>query len=123
MTNEQIVTPKTNSEAGVQKTSPAYRSTPAVDIYETDDSLTLLADMPGVEEHDLQIEVDRGVLSIEGDYSLADGGKAGYFRQFKISERIDVDAGEAVLSDGVLKLRLPKFAAEKPTRITVKTLH
>lgn len=123
MTNEQMTTKENGPMAEAEKTSPVYRSTPAVDIYETDDSLVVTADMPGVEEKDLQIEIAREILTLEGGFSVGEGGRAGYYRQFKLSDRIDAEAGEAALKDGVLTLRLPKSEAAKPKRIAVKTLH
>lgn len=104
--------------------SPVSRHAPAVDIYENDDELVLLANLPGVEERALQIEVARGLLTIEAETAAVEGGvKTAYYRQFKLSERIAADAGEAVLKDGVLTLRLPKSEAGKPKKIAVKTLH
>jgi HSP20 family molecular chaperone IbpA len=97
-------------------------ATPAVDIFETLDELVLIADLPGVVENDLQIEVARGILTLEAPLAEKDSGR-GFYRQFKVSERIDADSGSAALKDGVLRLRMPKIAEEKPKKIEVKTLH
>lgn len=115
MTDKQIATK--------EKTAPVYRSTPEVDIYETDEALVVMADMPGVDEKDLQVEIANGVLTLEGGFQAGEGGQVEYYRQFKLSDRIAAETGEAELKDGVLILRLPKSEAEKPTRIAVKTLH
>lgn len=108
-----------------QDKSEAIRwTTPPVDLYEDKDGLVLQADLPGVAETDLQLQVSRGVLTLEATLPNEDDSmERGYYRQFRLSDRIDADAGEAALKDGVLTLRLPKSAAEKPRQIAVKTLH
>ncbi|MDA3902645.1 MAG: Hsp20/alpha crystallin family protein [Desulfuromusa sp.] len=106
------------------KINPAFRLSPAVDIYETDAELVLLVDLPGVENSGLQLEVSRGVLSLVGEMQATENEKQrSYYRQFRLSERIDADAGHAELKDGVLTLRLPKSEAAKPKKIAIKTLH
>lgn len=97
---------------------------PAVDIYEIDEEMVLQADLPGVEDAGLDIQVSRGVLTLEAVIEAgAEERREGFYRQFKLSDRIDADAGDAALKDGVLTLRLPKKEAAKPKRIAVKTLH
>jgi HSP20 family molecular chaperone IbpA len=97
-------------------------ATPAVDIFENSEELVLIADLPGVAEKDLQIEVACGVLTLEAP--LADEElDRGFYRQFKVAERVDADSGSAALKDGVLTLRMPKVAEAKPKKIEVKTLH
>jgi HSP20 family molecular chaperone IbpA len=101
-----------------------HRVTPDVDIYETEQELVLLADLPGVIEQDLQLEVERGILTLEAQQTAVEGtARKAFYRQFKLSERIDSVAGAAELKDGVLTLRLPKTEAAKPKKIAVKTLH
>ena len=100
------------------------RMTPAVDIYETDNELVLLADLPGIEESALQLEVSRGVLTLEGEiHDNAATVQRSYYRQFTLSDRIDADAGEATMKDGVLTLRLPKTEAAKAKKIAIRALH
>jgi len=115
MTDKQIVTK--------EKSASVYRFTPEVDIYETDEGLVVMADMPGIDEKDLQIEIANGILTLEGGFEAGEGGQIEYYRQFKLSDRIAAETGEAELKDGVLTLRLPKSEEEKPIRIAVKTLH
>jgi len=104
--------------------------TPAVDIYETDEGLTLDADMPGVLRDGLDIRVEDNILTIRGrvgngskgtelfkEYELHD-----YFRQFKLNDQIDQEKIEAHLSNGVLTLKLPKAKAARPRQIEIKTL-
>lgn len=108
------------------RTRDSYMS-PAVDIYETEDGLVLLADLPGVEKSGLGIEVDQGLLTIEArpsrvqadeeasrEYVLRD-----FYRQFRLPDTIDPSTSSADLKNGVLTLRLPRAAAAKPRRIEV----
>jgi HSP20 family protein len=97
---------------------------PTVNIYEVDDNLILQANLPGVEEAGLDLQVSRGVLTLEAVIDIeSDERQTGFYRQFKLSDRIDADGGDAALKDGVLTLRLPKSEEAKPKRIAVKTLH
>lgn len=124
MNDKQMATQQVAQAHPVEQASSVFRGTPAVDIYETDHELVLLADMPGVNEQGLQLEVSRGVLTLEAEREGSENGnKHGYYRQFKLSDRIDADAGQAQLKDGVLTLRLPKSETAKPKKIAVKTLH
>lgn len=103
--------------------------TPAVDIFETETDITLLADLPGVTTRDLTIDLRDNVLTLSGDiapFENADEqdivveyevGK--YYRQFTLSDIIDQSRIEAKLNDGVLRLRLPKAEKAQPRRIAV----
>ena len=105
--------------------------TPAVDIFETEDGLTLVADLPGLGKDDLHIGIDKGVLTIEGSSKSEKGGSAlfdefsvaGYYRQFRLPDGIDPDRTQAELKDGVLTLHLVKAEAAKPKKIAIKTIH
>ena len=124
MSEEQMVNQENVSTPSVERVKSIIRITPAVDIYETTDELVLTADLPGVATQGLQLEVSRGVLTLEGEIQAADNEKQrSYYRQFRLSERIDAEAGDAALKDGVLTLRLPKSEAAKPRKIAVKTIH
>ncbi len=124
MSAQDIATRSNGSENHAGEVKTMVRLTPAVDIYETADELVLLADLPGVAESALQLEVTRGVLTLEGEIEAAgDDRQRSYYRQFTLSERIDADAGKATMKDGVLTLRLPKSEAAKPKKIAVRTLH
>lgn len=122
MTDKQMMTQEHEASA-VELNNPVRRHIPAVDIYETDEALVVIADLPGVAEEDLQVEIAQGVLTLEGSCTTGDDARETYYRQFRLSDRIDADSGEAALKDGVLTLRLPKSEAAKPKRIAVKTLH
>lgn len=117
-------------EKEVTRSTENYLS-PAVDIFETEDALTLVADMPGVERENLKIGVEKGLLTIEVTMNKTVGGVEtytefdvpGYYRQFRLSDQIDATRAEAQLDDGVLTLSLPKSEAAKPRKIAVKTVH
>ena len=102
--------------------------TPAVDIYETDNELVLVADMPGVDSDDLDIDLDDDTLSIvgrvksaehEGDVLLSEYRMGNYFRNFSISDVVDRNAISASLNDGVLTLTLPKSPKAVPRKIPI----
>jgi HSP20 family molecular chaperone IbpA len=113
-----------------EQTSPGLVFTPAVDIFETDRELTLLADMPGVAAHDIAIDLRDGVLTLSGDVKPWEGpdesdvrvefeiGK--YYRQFTLSEIIDQEKIEARLEDGVLRLAMPKAEKTIPRKIEIQ---
>lgn len=110
------------------RTGPVY--TPAVDIFETDQAITVLADMPGVKADDLVIDLRDNVLSLTGRVKLAtDAGQSvvldefavgTFFRRFALSEAIDQAKIDAKLTAGVLRLELPKAEKAKPRQVTVR---
>jgi HSP20 family protein len=116
--------------APAEQTRPGPVFTPAVDIFETDQEITLLADMPGVRAGDLDIDLHDNVLSLDGNVKSPERadevdvfreyrtGK--YYRQFTLSQVIDQSKIKAELKDGVLRLRLPKVEAATPRKIAVK---
>lgn len=103
---------------------------PPVDIYESQNALTLLADMPGVSSDKVEIDLDKDQLTIKGSVGLAEGQGAfllkeytvgDYYRQFTLSKAIDREKIEASMENGVLKVVLPKAETLKPRKITVKS--
>ncbi len=102
---------------------------PAVDIFESDADLILVADMPGVDKEGLDINLDKGILTINGEVKLPSRGQslqrefagANYYRQFKLSEHIDTDKTSAALVYGVLTLTIPKAESAKPKRIEIRS--
>jgi HSP20 family protein len=113
-----------------EQTRPGPTFTPAVDIFETDQEITVLADMPGVKAKDLAIDLRENTLTLSGEVESPEGEKeqdvlreyrtGDYYRQFTLSEGIDQSKIEAALKDGVLRLRLPKVEAAAPPTIPVK---
>lgn len=116
------------STAEETRSGPSF--TPAVDIFETDDALTLLADMPGVTAQDLNIDLREGVLALSTNLKnpessnevdvLREYQTGNYYRKFNLSDVIDQSKIEAELKDGVLRLILPKVQATAPRKIEVK---
>ena len=104
---------------------------PTADIFETEDALTVVLEMPGVDRKNIDVHVDNGVLLIEGriDFSKYEGLQPVYSeynigpfrRSFRISSRIDQDKIRAEMRDGVITLTLPKAEEAKPRRIEVRT--
>lgn len=104
---------------------------PAVDILETDDGITLRADMPGVSKDRLNVRVDGANLLVEGRIGIspqdqlqalyADVRAAVYRRNFMLSNEFEADKIDANLEDGVLTVRIPKRAELRPRRIEVRT--
>jgi HSP20 family protein len=116
------------SQAPVEQTRNEPVFTPAVDIYEADEGMILMADLPGVDKGDLHISLEEDTLTIEADVQKpADSGSyllneyrvGRFYRQFKISSDFDREKIQANLKDGELKLVLPKAEALKPRKITV----
>jgi HSP20 family protein len=101
---------------------------PAVDIIEKEDCLTIIADLPGVGKENLEIGIDKGILTIEGQVTQETPGNEvyrefelmSYYRQFQLPEAIDQDKTSAEFANGVLTLRLCKAEAAKPRKIEVQ---
>ena len=119
---------KVTSSAEQTRTGPVF--TPAVDIFENESALTVLADLPGVKAKDLKIDLRENTLTLTALVDSPPGDKeidvfreyesGTFFRQFTLAETIDQAKIDAELRDGVLRLRLPKTEAAKPRQIAVK---
>ena len=102
---------------------------PQVDIYENKDGLWLWADMPGVDEKSLNVHLDNGVLTIEGQVDVqqyedmsplyTEYNVGNYVRRFTLSNDVDSDRIIARMQNGVLALEIPKSERAKPRRIAV----
>lgn len=112
-----------------EKTRPGKFYVPDTDIYETDEALVVVMDMPGVEKKNIDIKVEKNVLSVEGqiDFAKYEDLKpvyteynVGHFsRSFSISRDIDSAGISAKIEDGVLTLRLPRAKEAAPRSIEV----
>ena len=128
---ELQVQEKREVEKAQEQTRPMRAFLPTADIFETDDALTVVLEMPGVDRNNINVNVDNGVLMIEGriDFSEYEGLQPVYSeynigpfrRNFRISSRIDQDKIKAEMRDGVITLTLPKAEQAKPRRIEVRT--
>lgn len=119
--SEQNVTEKVVADRIVQ---------PAVDLFETKNGVLVLLDMPGVTTDYLDVDLEDGILTVEGSSKsstycgggscLAEFGAKKYRRQFQISEDVDVGKIEATLKNGELRIVLPKSERVKPKKVNVK---
>lgn len=107
------------TKATARETKTEYRLVPPVDIFETDEALTLVADLPGVASDGLQLGVEHDILTLEGQ---AREGDAGYYRRFQLPDNLDLEKVSAQMRHGVLTVTLPKAAAARPRKIEV-TVH
>ncbi len=123
---------KENSQLTQNKSEQKERAVlPAVDVFEDETGITLVADMPGVPKEQLEIKVDGDSLLIEGSVQsqtpegleaiYAEVRVPRYRRSFKLSRELDSAKIDANLKDGVLTMRLPKQAHAQPRRIEVRT--
>ena len=130
MQQELQVQQKREVEKKPESTIPARVFVPVADIFETDQSLTVILEMPGVNKDSVDIKVENDVLTIEGwidfgryeelqplytEYNIGN-----YARSFQLSSKIDQDRISAELKDGVMTLVLPKSAKAKPRKISVR---
>jgi HSP20 family protein len=123
-------TEKQVAETEAERTRDLPAFVPRADIYETDEAIYVVADMPGVDENSLDITLEKGVLTLNGTvdpaapegYSLAyaEYRVGDYTRSFSLSNEIDQEAIEATLKDGVLRLTLHKLTEAQTRRIAVK---
>jgi HSP20 family protein len=112
-----------------EATIPARVFLPNTDIYETEDALTVVMEMPGVEKNNVEVGVEEGVLKVYGriDFSKYEGLQpvyteyniGHYARSFRLSSKIDQTKIGAQMNDGVLSLVLPKVEEAKPRVISV----
>jgi HSP20 family molecular chaperone IbpA len=126
---ELQVQKKREQETREESTIPARVFVPSADIYETQDALTVILEMPGVEKRNVDVRVEDGVLSVLGklDLSKYQGLQplyveynVGHFsRSFQLSSKVDQSKIAAELKDGVLSLTLPKVEQAKPRTIEV----
>jgi HSP20 family protein len=121
---------------GIEKRNMIYKENgylmkvkPVVDVYETAHSVVILAEMPKVEKKDLRINIEKGVLHIqgkrennlvEGDYLLRETSDVIYERFFELENNLDQESIEAHYSAGVLKITIAKKEEAKPRKIEIQ---
>jgi HSP20 family protein len=126
---ELQVQKKREQEKREEATIPARIFLPMTDIYETQDALTVILEMPGVEKPNVDVLVENGVLHVEGRLDLSkyqglqplyiEYNVGHYARSFQLSSKIDQNKIGAALEGGVLSLTLPKIEEAKPRTISV----
>lgn len=122
---EEVTTPE-----DTERTRECRCFVPRADIYEVDDQIVIVADVPGANEKSVEVMLEKNVLTINAyvdpqemeGYSLvfAEYEVGDYQRSFKLSDEIDRDKIQATIKDGVLRLYLPKAAAAQARKINVK---
>lgn len=123
-----MTTDECQSEVAKPRTSGTYR--PRVDIRETDDSFLLVADVPGAGEDDIELSIEKDVLTLsahveeqtfdEYEPFWRGYGVGNWSRSFRINEGIEREGIDATIKDGVLRVSLPKGKTALKTSIAVK---
>ena len=104
---------------------------PSVDVHENENQITLRAELPGLAEEDVDLTVDKGRLTIQGekrlekedtdgDYRRIESSYGSFYRSFPLPDSIDQNKIEARFDNGVLNVILPKTEEAQPKRIEVK---
>ena len=103
---------------------------PAVDIKETEDALTLLAELPGMTREDIEVSLENNVLTISGErkfekdlekesFHRIERAYGAFARSFTLPSNVKTDSVEASFKDGILAVRLPKLEEAKPHKIKI----
>jgi HSP20 family molecular chaperone IbpA len=126
---ELQVQQKREADKGQEATTPTRAFLPTADIFETEDALTVVMEMPGVAKDNVDVTVENGILTVEGriDFGKYEGLRPVYGeynvgpfrRSFRLSSSIDQGKINAEMRDGVITLVLPKAERAKPRRITI----
>ena len=119
--------PTFKEEVGVSFNQGAY---PKVNIYEYDDKVGIVAEIPGLDKKNVTVDVEDGVLTISGDKHGfdTDGGKcitrelkqSSFKRSFTLGEHLSGEDVSASFKDGMLSVSIPKVTPEKPKKKFVK---
>jgi HSP20 family protein len=127
---ELAVREKQELAAKEEKTTPGRYYVPAADIFETEEVLTVILEMPGVTKNNVNIALENGVLRVDGQIEVANYKEMDplyteynighYTRGFTLSNKIDQNKISAQLDSGVLTLTLPKAKGALPHRITLE---
>lgn len=103
---------------------------PAVDIYETENELVLTAELPGVDEKDVEIKVEDNTLSLRGErkfeketreenYHRIERAYGSFYRSFSLPNYVDQEKISAEYENGLLKVRMPKKPEVKPRKVKI----
>ncbi len=119
--------PAFHEETGVSFNKGAY---PKVNVYEYDDKVGIVAEIPGLDKSNVSVDVEEQVLTISGDKHGfdSDGGKcitrelkqSAFKRSFNLGEHLDGESVSASFEDGMLSISVPKIEPEKPKKTFVK---
>ena len=119
--------PNFQEEVGVSFNQGAY---PKVNVYEYDDKIGIVAEIPGLDKKNVSVDIEENVLTISGDKHGfdTDGGKcitrelkqSSFKRSFNLGEYLDGDGVSAQFKDGMLSISIPKKEPEEPKKKFVK---
>jgi HSP20 family protein len=115
---------------GEEKEMISSTWTPSVDIYETENEIILTAEVPGIDEKDIDIKIENNTLSLQGErkfeketkeenYHRIERSYGSFFRSFTIPHNVDQDRIEAEHESGVLRILMPKKPETKPKKVKV----
>jgi HSP20 family molecular chaperone IbpA len=110
-----------------ESTSDINYISPAVDVYETEDALVMLLDMPGVSKEEIKVHIDKGIITITGNARIPHKGDFRYLefrpnyykRSFKLGAEVNQEKIQADYKQGVLMVHMPKQERAKTREITV----
>lgn len=143
MSSENAITTTNANEIDVQREDHSLSRTsgpmtnmwtyrPDADIIEQADHYLITLDIPGVRAEDVDLSIDRDVLTVHGrvhhgrtngsrQWMRQEYGVGDYFRRFQLDETVNIDAIHASCTNGVLALTLPKHEAARPKRIAISS--
>ncbi len=115
---------------GEEKDLVASTWSPSVDIYETENALVLAAEVPGIDEKDIEIKIEDNTLSLKGErkfeketkeenYHRIERAYGSFYRSFTLPHYIDQDKIKAEHENGVLKITMPKKPELKPRKVKI----
>lgn len=118
------------SSRGEEKDMISSTWSPSVDIYETEQELVLSAEVPGIDEKDIEIKLEDNTLTLRGErnfeketkeenYHRIERAYGSFFRSFSLPHYIDQDSIKAEHKNGVLKILMPKKAELKPRKVKI----
>jgi len=128
LTTEKAGSPDKAGDKSLATRDDAIYIAPPVDIFENEDSLIVVADLPGVEKDGVDIRIDDYILTIKGNAKYNQQTNVlrqeftlqNYYRQFQLSDEVDQSKISAESKNGVLTITLPKAEKSKPKQIKVK---
>src|SRR3954468_5601125 len=123
----------TRGGLGVMATPAQTNLLPSIDVTETEKQIEITAELPGLERKDVEISVDDDVLTIRGEkkveakeedksknYHVTERSYGVFFRAIQLPAGVDPASIQATMSNGVLKVTIPKPAKSEPKKIEVK---
>lgn len=115
---------------GEEKDLVSGKWNPSVDIYEKENAIVLKAELPGIDENDIELKIEDSTLTLKGDrkfeketkeenYQRIERSYGSFYRSFTLPRNIDQDKIKAESENGILKVTLPKKAELKPKKVKI----